>query len=287
MLVLAFEGWFQCRLSTDPDPYDEPRGISGSTFAFSGEPDLDRIIRFQNAVSQRSHCPEVTVRTTAVMIDSAMVPNHPWLGSKVQLKDNAMFEGRNGLVADDGYEPIVPFNISIEGDAFAISRRHADELKTPYTELRAIASFSPGEISLATSISDPIAERAKRRALLETDLQSASSEARVNLESRIEHLSNSSLGRLFFAKMSYSFRLLGSNAEAKDDYSVLPRPISLAEAWYVDFWMGGWDPDALCGYTRGYIKVPLMGVTGASNAIPTTAKEDAYFAAGRLSPQEK
>ena len=47
MLRLRFGGWFQCRLATDPDPADEPRGVSGSIKALPGEPDLDRIIRLQ------------------------------------------------------------------------------------------------------------------------------------------------------------------------------------------------------------------------------------------------
>ena len=47
MIALAFDGWAECRLATDPDPSDEPRGVSGWTFAVAGEPDLDRIIRLQ------------------------------------------------------------------------------------------------------------------------------------------------------------------------------------------------------------------------------------------------
>ena len=43
MLVIEFNGWFQCRLATDPDPYDEPRGVSGYVHAYAGEPDLDRL----------------------------------------------------------------------------------------------------------------------------------------------------------------------------------------------------------------------------------------------------
>ncbi len=48
MLSITFAGWAQCRLPTDPDPYDEPRGVSGYMYAYAGEPDLDRLIRFQD-----------------------------------------------------------------------------------------------------------------------------------------------------------------------------------------------------------------------------------------------
>src|SRR5512133_460655 len=54
MLSLHFAGWFQCRLATDPDPADEPRGVSGFTFAYPGEPDLDRVIRFARPEAQRA-----------------------------------------------------------------------------------------------------------------------------------------------------------------------------------------------------------------------------------------
>src|ERR687889_765554 len=47
MLRLEFEGYFQMRMATDPDPTDEKRGVSGYTFALAGEPDFDVKIHFQ------------------------------------------------------------------------------------------------------------------------------------------------------------------------------------------------------------------------------------------------
>lgn len=46
-LYLSFEGYFQMRMATDPDPSDEPRGVSGYTFALAGEPDLDNLVHLQ------------------------------------------------------------------------------------------------------------------------------------------------------------------------------------------------------------------------------------------------
>src|SRR3954454_811492 len=46
-LIIQFQGWVSIRIPTDPDPPDEPRGISGYTFAFAGEPDLDRVLNLQ------------------------------------------------------------------------------------------------------------------------------------------------------------------------------------------------------------------------------------------------
>lgn len=46
-LYLSFEGYFQMRMATDPDPSDEPRGLSGYTFALAGEPDFDNLLHLQ------------------------------------------------------------------------------------------------------------------------------------------------------------------------------------------------------------------------------------------------
>ena len=46
-LYLSFQGFFQMRMATDPDPSDEPRGVSGYTFALAGEPDFDNLLHLQ------------------------------------------------------------------------------------------------------------------------------------------------------------------------------------------------------------------------------------------------
>ena len=40
-LDIIFDGYFQCRLATDPDPSNEQRGISGFTYSVAGETLLD------------------------------------------------------------------------------------------------------------------------------------------------------------------------------------------------------------------------------------------------------
>jgi hypothetical protein len=50
---IYFDGIFQDRLATDDDPADHPRGENGWTFACTGEPNFDRIIRFNSPVSPR------------------------------------------------------------------------------------------------------------------------------------------------------------------------------------------------------------------------------------------
>jgi hypothetical protein len=120
MLNIHFEGWFQCRLATEPDPSDEPRGISGFTFAVAGEPDFDRIIRLQYSplVIERSHTPRVGVNVHRVDLDGqpilAQDPlSQALVGAQVELLDDAKFIGQNYIVALARKEPIDPFHLKI------------------------------------------------------------------------------------------------------------------------------------------------------------------------------
>ena len=47
LLEIQFQGYFMCRLATDPDPTNEQRGVSGYTMALVGEDPLDQVIRTQ------------------------------------------------------------------------------------------------------------------------------------------------------------------------------------------------------------------------------------------------
>src|SRR5262245_42367292 len=100
MLIIDFEGWFQCRLPTDPDPTDEPRGVSGFTFALPGEPDFDRVIRFHEPIPPRSHGPRIGVFVKSVSVDGRHVPEHPLVGGRVDLLGQPRFESRNYVLRD-------------------------------------------------------------------------------------------------------------------------------------------------------------------------------------------
>src|ERR671932_686177 len=127
MLNLNFEGWFQCRLATDPDPSDEPRGVSGWTFALAGEPDLDRVLRLQpHGAVPRVLSPPIGVFVTEVHVDGRKVARHALHGAAVDLLDNPVFDGRNGLGAEDGLEPILPFHLQVSGNEVTLARRHTN-----------------------------------------------------------------------------------------------------------------------------------------------------------------
>ena len=130
MLELYFEGWFQCRLARDPDPSDEKRGISGAAFATVYEPDLDRIIRLNDAVASRAtylpaghQVPTVGVSVKSVYIDGQRNAAHPLLGARVDLLDGPVFQALNGVFSMPGNEVIDPFHISLSRGDLHLSRK--------------------------------------------------------------------------------------------------------------------------------------------------------------------
>jgi hypothetical protein len=141
-LVLKFGGWFQCRLATDPDPTDEPRGVDGYMHAVAGEPDLDRIIRLQpsSGIVQRSYCPSVGVKVISVYVDQSKIDDHPLIGASVDFLDKPRFEGRNTILTAPGAEAIFQIHIQIKkainsnsnnNDSFIIQRKYDDNMGFP------------------------------------------------------------------------------------------------------------------------------------------------------------
>ena len=281
---LKFAGWFQCRLATDPDPYDEPRGVSGYVHALPGEPDLDRIIRMQpTGVTQRSHCPQVGVAVVAVYGDSRF-SQHPLIGASVQLLDDPKFEGRNHALAKDGFEAVVPCHLEIKKERFTLSRRFDDSMRFPpegrqdrdkFSQLQAGGiHVSPGAIGEATGIFDLQPVWGERSQRLKADLASATDEIqKVALQARLEAIADPSNARFFAARMLYSVAM-GGTASVEDSRGWLPGPVVSGpeSPWPLEFWFGAWDPDSLCGYAIGYLGVPL-GPEGPAAVASTRVAE--------------
>jgi hypothetical protein len=265
MLAIEFEGWFQCRLATDPDPWDERRGVSGWTFVYPGEPDLDRIIRFQSPVAPKSHGPGVGVRVTKVMTDGGAVTGHPLIGAEVNLLDSPVFEGRNGIIAESAKEPVVPFNIEIKGASLTLRRSDPIDLSSR-VELRRRQPVglerNSRTAAQATGIADYLQYRMQRKSDLEADLLSETDPLkRFALGERIDRLSQSDLSEdiatfsLGFL-VAYRFTLRGNSA-VEDPGGELGGSVGVAAEWPIEFWMGAWDADALCGFTRGTLRIPF------------------------------
>jgi hypothetical protein len=148
-LQARFEGYFMCRLATDPDPTNEGRGRSGYTMALTSEEPLDQVIRLQtdDCVERHLRAPakamgiKVGVRVTSVLFDGAEWPGSPnLLGAEVRLlgKDDLfagpIFESRNNVVGSDDSLAfvIVPFQLALDrtdgSGASTLSIRAADHL---------------------------------------------------------------------------------------------------------------------------------------------------------------
>jgi hypothetical protein len=278
MLWLRFRGWFQCRLATDPDPYDEPRGVGGYVRALPGEPDLDRIIRLQpEGAVIRSHCPQLGVTVDCVFMDGQPV-EHPLLGASVRLLDDPKFEGRNWIIAQDGFEPIVPFHLAIASPRVSLDRSHADKVVPPFApELRAQGLvFAPGEIREASGIWDLAAVWRTRSSRLESEIPTLDGAERVCAEIRLREMraqlagqpSKSTL-RYFPAKMPYFVRLAGPANIADPDGIIAD--VDRQTPWSVDLWCGAWDPDALSGFMLGYLGLPLKATANIEPAETSLA----------------
>ncbi len=273
MLWLKFAGWFQVRLTTDPDPTDEPRGVSGYAQAIAGEPDLDRVIRLQPGpqVVPRSHCPEVGVMVRAVYADGKNVTGHALVDAAVELVGDPKFEGRNGIVAEDGFEPVVPCHFQIKKNRFVLNRPHLDTEEFPFEELKAGGvNGSPAEIAEATGIWDLGTVWEKREAELRKDRDATTDPVvQAALTQRIEMIANRKKNRLtryFGARMMYALSLKGT-AACEDPDGFLKGTVDLISPWPVEFWFGGWDPDAFSGFMQGFIGVPI------ETTVPTDDNE--------------
>jgi hypothetical protein len=165
---LRFAGRFQCRLATDPDPYDHPWGVQASfgSFAMQGpdpahpdEPPLDRIVRFQDAVALRPFCGPIGVSVTGVeaQVGGAAVrftTGDPLIGQPVRLGPNSVFDSRNGDFAPAGFEPISEFRLEI-GTSFAGESAPSEPNPDPQNPPNSTAPFADGVFRLDDQASLP------------------------------------------------------------------------------------------------------------------------------------
>jgi hypothetical protein len=143
-LTIHYEGYWQCRQATDPDPSRDPRGASGYVFCTGWESDLDQIIRLQReeidprdfrVVPGDPSSERFGVFVTGVTLDGApWAPGDALNGGKVRWlpagdpNEGPRFEMRNTITYHPStrgiFIPIIPFEIQITdpGEAVRISR---------------------------------------------------------------------------------------------------------------------------------------------------------------------
>lgn len=263
-ITIHFEGWFQYRLATDPDPADEPRGASGWTFALGNEPDLDHILRLQDAVAPRiwgGEYHDVGVVVRSVEVQGQTDAHHSLVGARVDLLDQPMFVGRNGIVSDTGAEFIAPFRLSIQTPSITIER--VDHLD-PSAPNKALVDIAPHlwqrrqPVAAKIKPGDYAAYRMKRKKVLEGDLASTTDAlVRAVLQKRITELArHDSPEQALGFSLDYAFELNGLPVII-DPQQYLADAIDEIAFWPIEFSMGEWDADALCGYMKGSIVLPF------------------------------
>lgn len=226
MLRLEFEGYFQMRMATDPDPTDEKRGVSGYTFALAGEPDFDAKIHFQpdeEGVYERDFgpsnkvVPRVGVTVRRATLDGQ--PRHDLVGARVALLDAQIIE-HNGILTRNDLFIIDPLRVRVtaaDGAAGETVLLDRDDWLNPANpqmpqweatspmllrrQPKRFVTNSP-EVAAATGLPDPsnralIANRKERRESLEALLKALARKrektkeeriAEAALETRIEQL---------------------------------------------------------------------------------------------------
>lgn len=260
MMQLSFSGWFQCRLATDPDPTDEPRGVSGSTFALPGEPDLDRIIRTQPAgTTPRVPGPDIGVTVKTVTVDETKSPQHALVGAPVLLLSNPVFEGRNGFASEDTEEPIFPFHIRIEADGIRLEREFRDLDTGQWRFEKSVGVEGNVPAMGRAGIADPAAYMAARATDLQTLLtQTTDPHAKLQLEERLRHLAEDGFGPVpLFVGLRYRYRLEGPWFKVRDTNGSLGGTID-GSPWLLNAWVGCWDGEALCGFMEGDLTLPFL-----------------------------
>jgi hypothetical protein len=146
MLDINFEGYFMCRIATDPDPTNEERGMSGYTMALVNEDPLDQVIRLQmdpEWLEQNARPPLLDMKIPlGVKVWSVTYNGTPYdgakrlLGAKVYLDGTDFplpgptFESRNSTVgSDDSFAFVVnPFNLRIEHEKKGVKLTATDVL---------------------------------------------------------------------------------------------------------------------------------------------------------------
>lgn len=122
---IHFDGIFQDRLATDSDSFDNPRGEQGWTKAHSGEPDFDRIIRFNNPLSPRNYIDKVGVFITKISINGTNISDS-LIGKMINLGPNTQFVGSPNV---GGREVLMNFELYV-GDSHLYF--YGSTSKTPF-----------------------------------------------------------------------------------------------------------------------------------------------------------
>lgn len=292
-LVLEFAGYAQLRMATDPDPTDDPRGMSGYTFALPGEPDFDGLLHLQPdepGVWERNFgsdpfAPRVGVKVTNAVRDGTPAPE--LVGAALALP-NARLVERNGLVVRNDFFALDPVVVElVQGGRLLLERK--DELDPSRPGLNIVEADSPmlirrqparwvtdsAEVAAATGLPQPVTDqvlidnrRRRQACLVELLAKTDDPTERAALEVRIGELSIlrrwwdlSQLGPdgppIDRRAYTLALQATGWDIELNGPVTVDSLGGDAGAPWPLSFWLGGWDGDALCAYMSGSLAIPL------------------------------
>lgn len=267
MLKLTFAGWIECRLATDPDPSDEPWGVSGYAVAFSGEPPLDRVVQTEASKAvMRKLAPDVGMKVNEVSVDGKSAKRHTLLKAELHLRESPVLEGRNDLVAPDTIEPILPVSIGLQKGKLRIERELRDLDTGEYSVVRAPGVTPRFDLLEASGVKDPKAFLENRIEELKKLLArpKLADKDKVQYQYRLEQLERVlSRGRTYntggpvpmHLGMTWHYVFEGPWWSIHDPSDALKGEID-GSPWIMDLWLGCWDADVLCAYMHGTLQLP-------------------------------
>jgi Ferritin-like len=277
---IHFSGFFQCRFAIQPDDTNSKRGDTGPTFAVDGEPDFDRVIRFQPDTtwtnSVRRPGPDIGVRVTKVeKIEAGGSPTTVTSTlDRVEILPLVLGGGNLGPYFEnfgtlESAEPINPFVLEIAStqnkahfirgaDIFLVSPSHADrnskdEVKGTSEEDTFNKSYT-AELDLQTKKSGHAVRLQFRKweldLALKTNPNNSGLIARKKYLDQGDNLKN--IKTISGLIRSYEFPLRG---KVESNCPCIQLSAQTKWAWKVKLVMGGWDCDALAGYATGELSI--------------------------------
>jgi hypothetical protein len=309
MLYVNFRGWWQLRMALDPDPNDEPRGISGPTVVVPGEPEFDGVIRLNDPVCPRyPHENDVGVTVYEVAVDDPearkgirVLPDNALVGAKVNLLDKPTY-GERGFVILYQKMPVEPFHLEIAGNDLKLRIDDLWDPTRPTLTYAEVAAYNPELLerrSIAVQPQSPLVadvtgivdyaeyRRTRRRELTALLERTTDPEKRAALELRIRMLEKDDLvkdnkglvgltvpAQQFLGLCGfYAFPIQGTPT-VEDANQKLAGLIGTSQPWSISFWMGGYDVDSLIGYMVGTLTVPFfpMSTTASSRGKRKSAR---------------
>ncbi len=280
MLDIQFEGWFQCRFATDPDPTNDPRGLSGPTQVVPGEPDFDRLIRLNTFSAARYPFEQAKgVTVTAVSYQQDTQAQHFLVGATVNLLDNPQFHQRNQITSPSALQSAIdPFHLEIKKDNVIIRRKDFWDPTRPHLTFNDIftdPALANRRLNTGIIQSPVVAEqlgilnyeqyRLNRKADLQQLLQKTTDPVkRAGLEKRIRNIrtDKTQTGVMLAAtqflglQAQYGFDINGTTSISDPDHK-LGGEIGFSQNWPISFWMGGYDVDTFFGYMKGTLSIPF------------------------------